>query len=190
VPQAPQSPPSVLSGFDASGVTQEKLPLPSASFPFASIQTRIDFPGEDRAKALCKIVVLLLPQLTSTFSIVSGEYLFDELIPAVYGHNRINTRSYSHHDLALLLTTLAIGALIDPHLPPYDEEAQRYYRLALSAAQSAPPRRTIVTVQCLHLMNIYHGLTGNVSDLKHSHRHLISGCYARCTIRCQKFYCD
>jgi hypothetical protein len=115
--------------------------------------------------------------MTWMFSIVSREYLINELIAAVYNENGMGSRGYSYHDFALLSTALAIGALVDLRLAPYNEEAQRYYRAASaawSAAQLAPAKPTIAAVKCLHLMSIYHGLTDNGSDFKDSHRLLNS----------------
>lgn len=131
----------------------------------------LQLPSEERAIALCDIP---LSRLAWMFSIVSREYLIDQLILFVYKPNRMHLRGYSPRDLALLLTALAIGALVDLSLSPHDEEAQRYIRLAWSAARSVPDRPSIATVKCLHLMSIYHGLTGDGSDFKDSHRLLNS----------------
>ncbi|KIM77342.1 hypothetical protein PILCRDRAFT_623449 [Piloderma croceum F 1598] len=104
------------------------------------------------------------------FSIVSKEYLVGELIPAVYYPNRMHSMRCSSHDLALLLTVLAIGLLVDFDLGLEIEVAQLYIRLAWSTAL-LPALPTIATVKCLHLMNIYHGMAGDKYD---SHRLLIS----------------
>jgi hypothetical protein len=106
------------------------------------------------------------------FSIVSEQYLIDELIPAFYTRDRAQTRTYGPHDLALLLISFGIGAIVDLDLPPYGEESQHYYRLALSAVnlQSVQINPSIVTVKCLHLMSIYNGLSGNESAFELSFR--------------------
>ena len=130
-------------------------------------------PSVARATALCET---LLEHLTWMFSIVSRQHLIGELIPAVYMRNRAHSPAYGPHDLALLLITLGIGVLVDLNLPPYHAEAQHYYRLARAAIglQSVLTRRSIVTIKCLHLMSIYHAMTGDGSDFKDSHRLLNS----------------
>ena len=125
----------------------------------------------ERAIALCNT---LLTNMAWKFSIVSREYLIKELIPAVYNLNPMNTRTYSRRDLALLLTALAIGALVELGQEPHNEEAQRYIRLAWSAARSVLVMPCIATIKCLHFMSIYHAMTGNGWDFKDSHRLLNS----------------
>ena len=161
--------------IDASSLPQQEdlsyysFPAPPTSIVIDPdpINLRLLLPME-RAIALCDI---LLARLVWMFSIVSRDYLVDELIPAVYYPNRMHSRTCSPHDLAILLTALAIGVLVDPDLEPYNEAAQLYIRLAWSAAGSLRAVPTIATVKCLNLMSIYHGMAGNKSD---SHRLLIS----------------
>jgi len=134
-------------------------------------QTLVDLrllPEMERAISLCKI---LLRRLVWMFSIVSKKYLLKTLIPAVYNPNRMDSLAGSPHDLALLLTALAIGVLVDIRLGPHNEAAQLYIRLAWLAAGSLRAVPTIATVKCLHLMSIYHGMVGNKLDC---HRLLIS----------------
>jgi hypothetical protein len=133
-------------------------------------QTLVDLrllPVKERAISLC---VTLLERLVWMFSIVSNIYLFETVIPAVYDP-QMDSLACSPHDLALLSAALAIGALVDLRLGPNNEEAQRYIRLAWSAARSLRAVPTIATVKCLHLMSIYHGVVGNKLDC---HRLLIA----------------
>ena len=125
-------------------------------------------PPIERAFSLCDI---LLKNMVWMFSIVSRDYLVEKLIPVVYYPNWMDSLTCSLHDLALLLTALAIGVLVDLKLSPHHEEAQLYIRLAWSAAGSLRAMPTIATVKCLHLISIYHGMDWNKSN---SHRLLIS----------------
>jgi hypothetical protein len=174
----PKSPPNqrpTVPQIDVSSLPQQEdhsyysFPPPPTSIVIEPdpINLRLLLPME-RAIALCDI---LLARLVWMFSIVSRDYLVEELIPAVYYPNRMHSRTCSHHDLALLLTALAIGVLVDLDLEPHNEAAQLYIRLAWSAAGSLRAVPTISTVKCLQLMSIYHGMAGNKSD---SHRLLIS----------------
>jgi hypothetical protein len=70
------------------------------------------------------------------------------------------------------LVSFGVGALVDLDLPPYHEEAQYYYRLAVSAAnlQMVQIHPTIITVKCLHLMSLYSGLSSEESSVEDSFR--------------------
>ena len=122
-----------------------------------------------KAMVLCQ---KLREHLAWMFSIVSRHYLIGELIPAFYTGDRVHARTFGPHHLALLLISFGIGALVDLDRRPYHEEAQYYYRLALSASnlQSVRINPSIVTVKCLHLMSIYNGLSGKESGLEDSFR--------------------
>jgi hypothetical protein len=143
--------------FTSADITTE--PMQSAK--------RFLLPSMARATTLCQN---LRKHLAWMFSIVSIQYLIGELIPAFYTPDRVHPRTYGPHDLALLLISFGIGALVDLNLPPYHEEAQYYYRLALSAVnlQSIQTSPSIVTIKCLHLMSIYNGLSGKESGLEDS----------------------
>jgi hypothetical protein len=123
------------------------------SFPFRlhesqdvrPIQGSIEsfLPALDRALFLCD---KFAENLTWMFSIVSRQQLVNELIPAIY--KRIPT-DYGSHELGLLYTVLAMGCLVDLSLPPYDLEAQHYYRLARAALALQPVLEdaSVVTVK-------------------------------------------
>jgi hypothetical protein len=125
-------------------------------------------PSMERAIVLCD---LLLEHLSWMFHIVSRQHMVDELIPAVYKQTRV---SYGPHDLALLLIVLGIGALVDLDLPPYNLEAQHYYRLAKAAVTLQPVlgQQSIVTIkvapgpwQFAELFNDFYSISkGNTSD--------------------------
>ncbi|KAJ6495975.1 hypothetical protein C8R45DRAFT_151588 [Mycena sanguinolenta] len=144
------------------------------AFPFTpptilknSIQETIEtfLPPIERAVVLCET---FLEHLSWMFHIVSRQQLIDELIPAIYKQVRV---AYGPHELAVLLITLSIGALVDLNLQPYNLEAQHYYRLTRAALslQSVMTEPSIVTVKTLHLMSIYNGLSGKESNMEASY---------------------
>jgi hypothetical protein len=120
------------------------------------------FPLMERANAL-RLYQTLRENLAYVFFIVPPQYLIDELIPAFYTRDRVHAQTYGPHDLAVLLILFGIGALLDIGLPPYHDESQHYYMLAVSVVnpQSVGINPSIVTVKYLHLMNIFHELSGH-----------------------------
>ena len=168
----PESPASInhnptVPEIDAS-LPQYSIPSPPTGIVLDP--TPVDLRSvlsKERAISLCKI---LLKRLVWMFSIVTEEHLVETLIPAAYYPNRMDSLRCSPHDLALLLTALAIGVLVDFDLGLDIEVAQLYIRLAWSTAL-LPALPTIATVKTLHLMSIYHGMAGDKYD---SHRLLIS----------------
>ncbi|EGO01060.1 hypothetical protein SERLA73DRAFT_51188 [Serpula lacrymans var. lacrymans S7.3] len=172
------TPPSFPQDFDASYLPDEinvfykSFPLTPSGIPIAPVQSMIEsfLPEIGRATLLCETFT---EHLTWMFHIVSRRHIIIELIPAVYKHlrNPSQSREYGPHDLALLFIVLAIGALVDFTLPPYNAEGQLYYRLARSALCLQPvlTNRSIVTVKALHLMSIYNGMSGLESNLENSY---------------------
>ncbi|EGO23497.1 hypothetical protein SERLADRAFT_408878 [Serpula lacrymans var. lacrymans S7.9] len=160
------TPPSFPQDFDASYLPEEikifykSFPFTPSGIPIAPVQSMIEsfLPEIGRATLLCETFT---EHLTWMFHIVSRRHIINELIPAVYKHlgNPSEPLEYGPHDLALLFIVLAIGALVDFTLPPYNAEGQLYYRLA----------RSIVTVKTLHLMSIYNGTSGLESNLENSY---------------------
>jgi len=124
-------------------------------------------PPIPRAVALCET---FLKSLSWMFQIVSRQQVVDHLIPSIYRPrvDSLEPPGYGPHDLALLLIVLAIGALVDPALPPYNAEAQHYYRLARAALclHSVFAKRSVVTIKVLHLMSVYNGMSGIESNLE------------------------
>lgn len=126
-------------------------------------------PPYDRALALCRTVP---DNLSWMFQIVSLRYLTTELIPCIYGSPRAGRKAdYGAHDLALMLITMAVGALVDLSQPPYNAEALRYYIMARAAAGLEPlmERGSLATVRFLHLLSIYNGLCGKESSLPNTY---------------------
>ncbi|KAJ3503887.1 hypothetical protein NLJ89_g8234 [Agrocybe chaxingu] len=144
------------------------------SFPFtppnvvvSAVQPMIEsfLPSMDRAITLCDT---FLEHLSWMFHIVSRHKLLNELIPIIYKQAPV---PYGPHDLALLLIVLGIGSLVDLNLPPYNLEAQHYYRLtrATLALQPVLGAQSVVTIKVLHLMSIYNGMSGKESNLEQSY---------------------
>jgi hypothetical protein len=113
-------------------IDASSLPFPSPPVSIvldpAQIPVDLQLLPMERAISLCGI---LWECMAWMFSIVSRNYLVEELIPAVYKPNQPDLRGCSSHDLALLLAVLAIGELVDLGL---NNTAQRYIRLAWSTA--------------------------------------------------------
>ncbi|CAK5263737.1 unnamed protein product [Mycena citricolor] len=175
-----QRTPHLLRELDTSYLPPEILHCSSA-FPFMPpgfsrepIQEMIEsfLPPMGRAVALCET---FLEHLSWMFHIVSRRQLFEELIPAIY---KRSYTVYGLHDLAVLLITLGIGALVDLEQQPYNLEAQHYYRLARAALmlQSVMSEASIVTIKTLHLMSIYNGLSGKESNMEASYGFLDMAC--------------
>ncbi|TFK31500.1 hypothetical protein BDQ12DRAFT_618804 [Crucibulum laeve] len=144
------------------------------SFPFTpqgirvvTVKSTIEtfLPPVERAITLCDT---FLEHLSWMFSIISRRHIVESLIPAIY--KRIPL-SYGPHDLALLLIVLGIGSLVDLDLPPYNLEAQHYYRLARAAVALQPvlAEQSMVTIKVLHLMSVYNGMSGKESNLEQSY---------------------
>ncbi|KAJ7747903.1 hypothetical protein DFH07DRAFT_747477 [Mycena maculata] len=153
-------PPEINHFFNAFPFTPRGIPRRSA-------QDMIEYflPPLERAIVLCDT---FLEHLSWMFHIVSRRQLVAELIPAIYKQTRV---TYGPHELAVLLITLGIGALVDLNLQPYNLEAQHYYRLAKAALslQSVMTEPSIVTIKTLHLMSIYNGLSGKESNMEASY---------------------
>ncbi|KAJ7865263.1 hypothetical protein B0H13DRAFT_1637161 [Mycena leptocephala] len=169
----PKAAPFPLRELDPSYLPPEinqfcnSFPFTPPGIPRTSVQEMIEtfLPPMERAIILCDT---FLEHLSWMFHIVSRRQLIDELIPAIYKQVRV---SYGPHELAVLLVTLGIGALVDLNLQPYNLEAQHYYRLAQAALslQSIMTEPSIVTIKTLHLMSIYNGLSGKESNMEASY---------------------
>lgn len=67
------------------------------------------------------------------------------------------------HELATIFFILALGALLDLNLPPYNQEAEYFYDLGRAALslQAVYESPTIHAVQAMGLMATYHTLAGS-----------------------------
>jgi len=148
-------------------ILDQVFPWTPAYLPTASIREAITWylPSYQRASALCD---LFLKSLSWMFQIVSRQQV-DRIASLIYSRaGPSEPPGYGPHDLALLLAVLALGALVDPDLTPYNLEAQRYYKLARASLclQNILVNRSVVTVKVLHLMSIYNGMSGIESNLE------------------------
>jgi hypothetical protein len=116
-------------------------------------------PSIDRAIILCDT---FLEHLSWMFHVVSRQQMVNELIPAVYKHTRV---SYGPHDLALMLVVLGIGCLIDLDQPPYNLEAQHYYRLARASLALQPilGQQSVVTIKVSFQIMMTFGSSNGIS---------------------------
>ncbi|KAF8884213.1 hypothetical protein CPB84DRAFT_172899 [Gymnopilus junonius] len=166
----------VLQDLDPSYFPQEinncyqSFPLAPPNVVTSSVQQAIEsfLPSIDRAITLCDT---FLEHLSWMFHIVSRHKMVNELIPVIY---KQVASPYGPHDLALLLIVLGVGSLVDLNLPPYNLEAQHYYRLARAtlALQPILGAQSVVTIKVLHLMSIYNGMSGKESNLEQSYTFL------------------
>jgi Fungal specific transcription factor domain len=122
-------------------------------------------PGMQRAISLCET---FLQSLSWVFPIILRQHIIGHLIPLIYRTelHSLEPPPYGPHDLALLFSTLALGALVDPTLPPYNAEARHYQRVARAALclQSVFTERSMATIKSLHLMSMYYGMSGTESN--------------------------
>lgn len=124
---------------------------------------RSDLPPWERAVTLVNVYS------THGSFIIRGltpSQLQDEVLPAVYLRHLPPLEDHSDysspHALALLYGVLAIGALLDPSLPPFNSEADGYADLAAAALglQSPFHRPSSLTVQCLQVIYAFYNMRG------------------------------
>lgn len=128
-------------------------------------------PPWTRAEELGRI---LLENMSWMFQIVTFQQVAHNLIPAIYGPKCGRPSNLKHagpHDLALLFGVLAVGALADLSLPPYNKVAQRYYVLSRVALAIDPilENTSLSTVKALHLISVYNGMSGKESNMPNTY---------------------
>lgn len=163
-------------GIDSSffppdiNIFYQAFPFTPPGIPTEPVQDLIEsyLPPLLRATALSET---FLQSTSWMFSVVSRQHILGELIPTVYEHSSGQTqtrlRPYGPHDIALLFIVFAIGALVDPSLPPYNIEGQHYHILSRAAMCLQPVfvQRSVVTIKALSLMGVYNGMCGIESKL-------------------------
>lgn len=98
---------------------------------------------------------------------VSREQIMDEMLPAIYQQKpSYPPEDYSGpHDLALLLSIISVGRIVDITLTQAAAEAEgeHYNQLAMAALCLQPimERPSMVTIQALHVSSIYNAMCGN-----------------------------
>jgi hypothetical protein len=169
-----------ISAIDlrALGLPQEldgyfqSFPLPPVAASGVPIQQIIEtfLPPWERAEALGRI---MLDSMSWMFNIVTLRQYKEILMPYVYFNKGSpvsgdeNSPYRGPHGLALFLAVLAVGSLMDISLPPYNNDSQRYYVLAIVALGIQPvmTHHSLSTVKALHLLSIYCGMSGNESNM-------------------------
>ncbi|KAI0075317.1 hypothetical protein K474DRAFT_1664369 [Panus rudis PR-1116 ss-1] len=144
----------------------------SAAFPFTpmgpthAVMEMLEkyLPTWDRA---CHLSEQYLQNAAWLFRGVSKDQLLLEMLPAVYRRplpEGVNQSDYSGpHDYALLYLIFALGAVVDLKQDPYNAEGEHYHQLARAALVLQPilEKPSVVTIQALHLLSIYNGMSGN-----------------------------
>ncbi|KAG1752130.1 hypothetical protein EDB19DRAFT_1628029 [Suillus lakei] len=173
-PVIPETSPPEVQEIDSDylpsqiSVLCRAFPFTPPGLPQGHIREMIEsyLPSIQRAVSLCET---FLKSLSWMFQIVSRQQIIDQLIPLIYrpGIKSLERPRYGPHDLALLFSVLAVGALVDPTLPPYNAEARHYERMARAALclQSVFSKRSVVTVKALNVMSVYYGMCGIESNL-------------------------
>ena len=135
-----------------------------------------NMPSVARASSLCETH---LENFCWIQHVVDRQQITDELLPSFYGPNgsaRLTCKAerrleaVTAHELALLLMIFSTGALSDLTLPPPpNDEAERYYQMALAALSLTPVlgAATLPAVQVVALMAVYnaHCARNNTLDL-------------------------
>ncbi|CAL1714453.1 unnamed protein product [Somion occarium] len=144
----------------------------SAAFPFTpmgpvnAVMELIEshLPSWERACHLCESY---LQNAAWLFRGVSQQQLQLEMLPSIY-HRPIPEEAaqvdYSGpHDFALLYLIFALGAVMDLKQDPYNSEGEHYHQLARAALVLQPilEKPSVVTIQALHLLSVYNGMSGN-----------------------------
>ena len=126
-------------------------------------------PPYERAVHLCETY---FDQVYWLFRGVTKEQLMDEMLVVVYRRPSASELEdeYGPHDLALLFIIFAIGVLVEPELPGHtspkassEAYAEHFHQISRAAITLQPvlEKPSIVTIQVLHLMSIYNGMSGS-----------------------------
>ena len=107
-----------------------------------------------------------LESATWVFRSVTRHQLVNEMLPSIYRRLPYPSEEYNGpHDLALLFSMFALGSVLDVSLPNSTAEidGEHYNQLALAALCLQPvlEKPSLVTIQTLHIVSIYHAMLGN-----------------------------
>ena len=101
------------------------------------------------------------------FRSVTRHQLINEMLPSIYGKRlAYPSDDYSGpHVLALLFSIFALGSVVDVNLSTQaaESEGEHYNQLALTALGLQPvlEKPSLVTIQTLHIVSIYHAMLGS-----------------------------
>jgi hypothetical protein len=120
-------------------------------------------PPWEQASAMA---VSYLDSATWVFRSVTRHQLVNEMLPSIYRKLPYPSEEYNGpHDLALLFSIFALGSALDVSLPTRtaESEGEHYNQLALAALCLQPvlEKPSLVTIQTLHIVSIYHAMLGN-----------------------------
>lgn len=153
-----------------------------------------EMPSFERASGLCETY---LENFAWILRVVRRDQLFSELLPVAFGRKRATIAidasmgpnwkqmymkaqqdttcmlkkepfgGMHPHELALFLMVLAAGALADLTLPPYNDEAEKYYQMALCVLSMSQVigTPTLAAVQAVALMGAYNAHCGRNTTL-------------------------
>jgi hypothetical protein len=107
-----------------------------------------------------------LVSATWIFRSVTRHQLVNEMLPSIYRKLPYPSEEYNGpHDLALLFSIFALGSALDVSLPTRtaESEGEHYNQLALAALCLQPvlEKPSLVTIQTLHIVSLYHAMLGN-----------------------------
>ncbi|KAF7337693.1 hypothetical protein MSAN_02242800 [Mycena sanguinolenta] len=122
-------------------------------------QIRTILPPYARAVDLCEVY---LSHGALFFRPIKRDELLGPFLQAIYGPEATEANTDAPHALAMLFFILALGALLDLRLPPYNAEAERFYgagrsALGLHAVYDSP---LVDTVRAIGMMATYHTHAG------------------------------
>lgn len=100
------------------------------------------------------------------FRPLKREAIIEDLLKPFYKSASDNSRR-NPHNLAVLYFLFANAALFDLTLPPYNEEAENYYRLGRAALslKCIFSEVDVPTVEAVSLMALYHNMSGPRNSL-------------------------
>lgn len=107
-----------------------------------------------------------LDSATWVFRSVTRHQLVNEMLPSIYRKLPYPSEEYNGpHDLALLFSIFALGSALDVSLSTRtaESEGEHYNQLALAALCLQPvlEKPSLVTIQTLHIVSLYHAMLGN-----------------------------
>ena len=108
-----------------------------------------------------------LENATWIFRSVTRHQLINEMLPSIYGKRlAYPSDDFSGpHVLALLFSIFALGSVLDVNLSTKaaESEGEHYNQLALTALGLQPvlEKPSVVTIQTLHIVSIYHAMLGS-----------------------------
>ncbi len=165
------SPSQITESDSSKGSFPPELQRFSYSFPFTPMGPVKDIlslirsylPLWERASTMAESYLV---SATWIFRSVTRHQLVNEMLPSIYRKLPYPSEEYNGpHDLALLFSIFALGSALDVSLSTRtaESEGEHYNQLALAALCLQPvlEKPSLVTIQTLHIVSIYHAMLGN-----------------------------